>query len=586
MLYEMLLIQGKERQNNVAQSQKKYYLYNFIKENIYFMTDPLLRIVDLEVAFTHDRQTTQCVIDKINLSIQQGETVALLGESGSGKSLTAMSIMRLLPDSAHIKKGNIFFGDQDLLTLSNLDMRKIRGGKIAVIFQEPQSSLNPVLTIGQQIFETLSQHKKLYGVARYKCAIELLHWVEISEPERRINDYPHQFSGGMQQRVMIAMALAGEPDLLIADEPTTALDVMVQAQILKLLQKLQRETGISILFITHDIAVASEMADHVAVMKDGKIIEYASRDEFYKNPVHEYSKELFTLLQDTSQRVSTEQSTLSRENTDQEILLKVSDLKIYFPIKKGFLKRTVDYVRAVDGISIDLHRGQTLAIVGESGSGKTTLGHGILQLLDNCSGSIIFEGEELSTLKGKALRRRRADMQIVFQDAYSSMNPRMLVADIISEGMIAQGFHNQQGINDLQEYRLNRVDLLLEKVGLERAHKNRYPHEFSGGQRQRICIARALATQPKLIVFDEPTSALDISIQRHILKLLKELQKNMQLSYLFVTHDIGVVEYLAHRIAVMYKGRIVEQGSAREVLSQPSHPYTQKLLAAVPKIKK
>ena len=562
------------------------------------MTKPLLRVVDLEVAFTHDKQT-KCVIDTINFSIPRGETVTLLGESGSGKSLTAMSIMRLLPDAANIKKGNIFFNNQDLLTLSNLDMRKIRGGKIAVIFQEPQVSLNPVLTIGQQIFETLTQHKKLRGVARHKSAIELLDWVGIPEPERRINEYPHQFSGGMQQRVMIAMALAGEPDLLIADEPTTALDVMVQAQILELLQKLQRETNISILFITHDIAVASEMADHVVVMKEGKIIEQSSRDAFYSNPVHKYSQELFALLQDTEQQKSAQQAASSprenadqkentgqQENADQKILLQVSDFKVHFPIKQGLFKRTVDYVRAVDGVSIDLRQGQTLAIVGESGSGKTTLGQGILQLLDNCSGSVILDGQELTTLKGKALRRCRADMQVVFQDPYSSMNPRMVVADIISEGMLAQGFYEKQDINDLHEYRLNRVDVLLEKVGLEQSHKNRYPHEFSGGQRQRICIARALATQPKLIVFDEPTSALDISVQMHILKLLQGLQKNMQLSYLFVTHDISIVEYLAHRVAVMYRGKIVEQGFVGEVLSRPSHPYTQKLLNAVPKIKK
>ena len=378
---------------------------------------------------------------------------------------------------------------------------------------------------------------------------------------------------------MIAIALAGEPDLLIADEPSTALDVTIQAQVLDLLRELQKNTGMAILFITHDLAVASEMADDVAVMRYGKIVEQNSRDLFYKNPGHPYSQELFAALPSKAKRDSEVQSGQTMaESNDKQALLKVRDLKVYFPIKKGILKKTVAYVHAVDGVSIDIHRGQTVAMVGESGSGKTTFGKGILQLLRASDGSVVFDEQELTQLKGKALRQRRSDIQIVFQDPYSSMNPRMMIADVIAEGMLAQG------IGGSRQQRMKRVDELLEKVGLESAHKSRYPHEFSGGQRQRICIARALAVEPKLIVCDEPTSALDVSVQAQILDLLKDLQKNMGLAYLFITHNISVVEYLAHYVAVMYQGKIVEQGTVDEVLTNPQNPYTQKLLSAVPRI--
>ena len=542
------------------------------------MSAPLLDVVNLKTSFG-EGDSAEAAVDNISFSINKGETFALLGESGSGKSVTALSIMRLLPAAARINQGNIFLDGKDLLALPEFAMRDIRGRRIAMIFQEPQTSLNPVLTVGQQIGETLKRHKNMRGVEQRRRSIELLESVGIPEADRRIGEYPHQFSGGMKQRIMIAIALAGEPDLLIADEPTTALDVTIQAQVLDLLRDLQKETDMAILFITHDLAVASEMADDVAVMRYGKIVEQNSRDSFYANPVHPYSRELFDALPSRSKRDAETESVQTTDRDDAHTLLKVRDLKVHFPIKKGLLKKTVGFVRAVDGVSIDIYSGQTFAMVGESGSGKTTFGKGILQLLHASDGSVVFEGQELTQLKGKALRQKRSDIQIVFQDPYSSMNPRMMIADVIAEGMVAQG------IGGSKQQRLKRVDELLEQVGLEPSHKTRYPHEFSGGQRQRICIARALAVEPKLIVCDEPTSALDVSVQAQILDLLKKLQKNMGLSYLFITHNISVVEYLAHYVAVMYQGKIVEHGPVDEVLTNPQDPYTQKLLAAVPRLK-
>jgi len=543
------------------------------------MSSPLLDVINLQISFG-EGELVEYAVDGISFSINRGQTFVLLGESGSGKSVTALSIMRLLPVAARINQGNIILDGVDLLALPESAMRDVRGGRIAMIFQEPQTSLNPVLTAGQQIGETLKRHKNLRGSEQHKRSIELLDAVGIPEPDRRINEYPHQFSGGMKQRIMIAIALAGEPELLIADEPTTALDVTIQAQVLDILRQLQKDTGMAILFITHDLAVASEMADHVAVMRYGKIVEQNTRDSFYANPGHPYSRELFAALPSKAKRDSEAQSShTEQKDNDEHALLKVRDLKVHFPIKKGFLKKTVGYVRAVDGVSIDIYSGQTLAMVGESGSGKTTMGKGILQLLHATDGSVVFDGQELTQLKGKALRQRRSDIQIIFQDPYSSMNPRMMIVDVIAEGMIAQG------IGGSKQQRIKRVDELLEQVGLEPKHKSRYPHEFSGGQRQRICIARALAVEPKLIVCDEPTSALDVSVQAQILDLLKDLQKNMGLAYLFITHNISVVEYLAHYVAVMYQGKIVEQGTVDEVLTNPQNPYTQKLLAAVPRIK-
>lgn len=537
----------------------------------------LLEVKNLQTWFGEGDKAIRA-IDGIDFKIEQGETFVLLGESGCGKSITALSIMRLLPPAARIKGGSVLLEGKNLFDLPEFAMRDVRGGRIAMIFQEPQSSLNPVLTAGQQIGETLQRHKGLKGSKQRDRTIELLNEVGIPEPERRIDDYPHQFSGGMKQRIMIAMALAGEPSLLIADEPTTALDVTIQAQILKLMQKLQDNTGMAIMFITHDLGVASEIADHIAVMNAGKIVETNTRQAFFASPQHEYSKHLFNMVPSKAKRDS-EANISDKIQEKNHPLLTVNDLKVYYPIRKGLFKRVVGYVKAVDDVSIKIHRGETVAMVGESGSGKTTMGKGILQLIKPTNGQVLFEGSELTQLNDSEMRKRRTDIQVVFQDPYSSMNPRMMVSDIIMEGMIAQN------IGSSPEDRLQRADKLLEQVGLLPEHKFRYPHEFSGGQRQRICIARALAVEPKLIVCDEPTSALDVSVQAQILGLLKQLQDDLGLAYLFITHNISVVEYIAHYVAVMHNGKIVEQGKVDDVLYNPQHPYTQKLLSAVPRIK-
>jgi len=608
------------------------------------MSNAFLQVKNLKTWFdTRAGKTT--VVDDVSFEIQRGETFALLGESGCGKSMTALSIMQLLPSQAsHNISGEVLLGDQDLLALPEAALRNIRGNRIAMIFQEPMTSLNPVLTVGSQIAEVLVRHKGLKGAAAKSRIIELLEAVGIPDPSQRINEYPHQLSGGMKQRIMIAIALAGEPDLLIADEPTTALDVTIQAQVLDLLRKLQKETGMAVLMITHDLAVVSEMVDRVAVMYAGEIVEMATRDDFFKNPKHPYSKKLFEALPTMAKRdealaiipgtvpalsqifdecrfedrcqyawsicksdvpvwntlshahgvrchlyddnSENPQHEIKQENvtrlvarkSEPEVLLDIDNLKIHFPIHKGLLKRVAGYVYAVDGISVKVDKGKTLALVGESGCGKTTLGKGVLQLIKPTNGSVKFENRELTNLSQQVLRSQRKDFQIIFQDPFSSMNPRMMVGDIIEEGMIAQN------IGDSAEARKKRVEELLDQVGLRPEYKNRYPHEFSGGQRQRICVARALAVNPKLIVCDEPTSALDVSVQAQILNLLKELQIKLELTYLFITHNISVVAYLADEVAVMYLGRIVEKGTVADVLENPKHPYTQALLAAVPVI--
>lgn len=539
------------------------------------MASTLLEIEGLQTGFGTGERVFHAV-DDISFRLEQDRTLVLLGESGCGKSVTALSIMRLLPAAARITGGRVRLRGTNLFDVPEYAMRNIRGGRISMIFQEPQTSLNPVLNVGMQIGETLKQHKGLKGRAQRARTLELLEAVGIPEPERRIDEYPHQFSGGMKQRVMIAIALAAEPELLIADEPTTALDVTIQAQVLRLLKDLQSRTGMGILFITHDLGVAYEMGDDIAVMYGGKIVENRPRDRFFKKPEHPYSQKLFDAIPSREKR--------DRERgegwkaPDGKNLLKVEDLKVHFPIKRGVFKHTVGHVRAVDGVSLEIREGQTVAVVGESGSGKTTLGKGILQLLRPTDGNVIFNGHDLLELDARALRRQRSDIQLVFQDPYSSMNPRMMITDIIQEGMVAQG------IGGDRTQRLRRVDELLQQVGLEPQHKHRYPHEFSGGQRQRICIARALAVEPRLIICDEPTSALDVSVQAQILQLLGELQRQLGVAYLFITHNISVVEYLAHYVAVMYKGKIVEQGKVDDVLYSPKHEYTRQLLSAVPRV--
>jgi len=538
------------------------------------MPEPLLRVDELSVHFGPVSDPVRAV-DRASLEVHTGETVVLVGESGSGKSISALAMMRLLPHAARIAGGSIILNGTDILALSESRMRDVRGARIGMIFQEPQSSLNPVITVGKQIGEVLSRHKGLQGTALTERVVELLEAVEIPDAARRYNEFPHQFSGGMKQRVMIAIAMAAEPDLLIADEPTTALDVTVQAQVLDLLKKQQRETGMGILFITHDLGVAYQMADTLVVMKNGAVVEHGTRDAFYAQPQHPYSKQLFDALPSREKR---DREGLDMTIVDPKPVLEISDLKVHYPIRRGLFKRVVGYVKAVDGVTLTLNRGTTVALVGESGSGKTTMGKGILRLLPISGGHVKYEQRDLATLSAAQMRAYRSVLQVVFQDPYSSMNPRMMVSDIIREGMIAQRIGADRKAQD------ERVDELLLQVGLEPAHKYRYPHEFSGGQRQRICIARALAVDPDVIICDEPTSALDVSVQAQILDLLRELQQRLDLSYLFITHNLSVVAYIAHYVAVMYRGEIVEQGPIDEILDAPKHPYTQKLLAAIPRI--
>ena len=601
------------------------------------------------------------IVDDISFDIKAGETFALLGESGCGKSMTALSLMRLLPDGVVNAGGSAQLDGVSLFDLREREMREVRGGKMAMIFQEPGLSLNPVLTVGQQIAEALALHQNLRGAAaRQRCA-ELLAEVGIPDAARRVAEYPFQFSGGMKQRVMIAMALAGQPKLLIADEPTTALDVTIQAQVLQLLRDTQDATGMALLLITHDLGVVAEMAHRVGVMYAGQIVEQASRAQLFAQPLHPYTQKLFaalpgaqrsgqvlaaisgsvpqpgsimrgcrftprcdkawalcgertpdwTVLEDgrgvrchlyqergvgSEERGETpsppagfaplaalspqagEGSAIAREGWVQSSLLQVKDLQVHFPIRKGILQRVTGRVKAVDGVSLEIPQGRTLALVGESGCGKTTLGKALLQLIPPTAGSVQFAGRELTGLAARELRTRRAAMQMVFQDPYASLNPKMRVAEILEEGMAALN------IGSGSAARQTLIDTLLDQVGLARSAKCRYPHEFSVTQRQRIAIARALAVSPQLLICDEPTSALDVSVQAQILNLLKSLQQELNLSYLFITHNLAVVEYLAHEVCVMYLGRIVERGTAEEVLRAPKHPYTQALLSAVPRI--
>ena len=611
------------------------------------MSEVLLQVKELSVRIGSGDSAIRPV-DAVSFQIRRGETFALLGESGCGKSMTALALLRLLPQPAgKIVGGSVRLNGEELLSLPETGMRAVRGGRIAMIFQEPMTSLNPVMSIGDQIAESLEQHKGMRGRQMQQRVVELLDDVGIPDAARRYGEYPHQLSGGMKQRVMIAMALAGDPDLLIADEPTTALDVTIQAQVLELIRQVQKKRGMAVLLITHDLGVVSEMADRIAVMYAGQLVEQAPRDVFFGQARHPYSNKLFAALPDSSKREErltvipgtvpllnqtfygcrfadrcerawdichqqvpdwfetgasqegvrchladpTLSAPASRATGDEatvpvvrtsrapnNALLEVDELKVHFPIHKGLFKRVVGQVRAVDGVSLSIAEGQTLALVGESGCGKTTVGKGILQLLKPTAGSVRFESVELTRLKGEALRSRRSDFQIIFQDPYSSMNPRMSIVDIIEEGMIAQRI----GANAQQ--RRQRAQELLRQVGLRPEHIHHYPHEFSGGQRQRVCIARALAVNPKLIVCDEPTSALDVSVQAQILNLLQDLQRELGLSFLFITHDLSVVSYIADRVAVMYLGRIVEEGEVNEVLEDPKHPYTQALLSAVPRI--
>ena len=531
------------------------------------MNNPLLSIEHLSVTFNHQ----QTVVDDISFEIFPGETFALVGESGSGKSMTALSVLRLLPNNAQLNATAIHLQGDNLLARSERELCKIRGRRIGLVFQDPMSSLNPVMTIAEQIVEVLDIHFDFPAEKNQQRVLELLQQVELPEPQRRMAEYPHQLSGGQRQRVMIAIALAGEPELLIADEPTTSLDVTIQAQILQLLKNIQQQTNMALWLISHDLALVSNIADRIAVMQHGKLVESGCNPGLFEHPQHAYTQQLLAALPRL-------ESCNNRPAQERQPLLSVTDFKVYYPIRKGIFKRIVDYVKAVDGVSFNLQQGKTLALVGESGCGKTTLGKGLLNLIAGSSGSVLLDGLALHELSGDALRQQRAAMQIVFQDPFSSMNPRMLVGDIIAEGLHA--LHPEIKALDRQQ----RVQHLLTAVGLPKEAINRYPHEFSGGQRQRICIARALAVEPKLIVCDEPTSALDVSVQAQIIQLLKQIQQETGVSYLFITHDFGVVAELADDVAVMYKGKIVEVGHVTQVLNHPVHAYTQKLLGAVPKL--
>ncbi|WP_198245460.1 ABC transporter ATP-binding protein [methane-oxidizing endosymbiont of Gigantopelta aegis] len=528
------------------------------------MAEPLLQVKNLSVSFQQDT-----VVDAIDFDIYGGETFALVGESGSGKSITALSVLRLLPNNANIQADSIALNGQNLLTIPEIEFCRWRGRRIGLIFQDPMSSLNPVMTIGAQIAEVIRLHFSLKPADIERRVLELLQQVEIPNPQRRMREYPHQLSGGQRQRVMIAIALAGRPELLIADEPTTALDVTIQAQVLALLKKIQQQTGMALWLISHDLALVSNMADRIAVMEKGVLVETATRAEFFKQPKHPYSRKLLAALPEM-------RHCQDKTAMPSAPLLQVNDFKVWYPIRKGLFKRVVDHVRAVDGVSFSLQQGKTLALVGESGCGKTTLGKALLNLVPASGGQVWFDGIDLGQLSGEALRKKRAEIQMIFQDPFAAMNPRMLIADIIAEGLKAL----RPEIN--AEQRRQKVLQLLKQVELPASSAMRYPHEFSGGQRQRICIARALAVNPKLIICDEPTSALDVSVQAQILQLLKDLQQRQRLSYLFITHDLAVVGEIADEVAVMYQGKIVEMGPAKQVLMAPQHPYTQKLLKAVP----
>lgn len=515
---------------------------------------------------------SEILLDHISFEIEQGEIFALVGESGSGKSLTSLAIIQLLPEVIAVRSGDIRLKEKALFTLSESQMQTVRGKSIAMIFQEPMSALNPVMTVGAQVAEVLKVHLGLKKEQIKEKVLSLFREVALKDPEERFNWYPHQLSGGQKQRVMIAIALACEPDLLIADEPTTALDVTIQAQVLSLLKKICKQRDLSILFITHDMAVVSEMADRVAVMKEGKIVEQAACKDFFTHPQHPYTKRLLADARATKRYHKVEK--------EKEPLIKVEELKVHFPVKKGFFQRRVGVVKAVDGVTFSIERGKTLALVGESGSGKSTIGKAILSLVDEREGRVIFEKQDLVGLHKNALSPYRRKIQVVFQDPFSALNPRMTIANIIREGMVSLNVGpKNRAAQDAY------IEALLLKVDLEASHMHRYPHEFSGGQRQRIGIARALAVQPELIICDEPTSALDVSVRTQVLALLGKLQEESGVSYLFITHDLSIVPMIADEVAVMKEGKLVEQGLVEDVMEDPQHPYTQKLLASAPKIK-
>ncbi len=524
---------------------------------------PLLSIRDLAVSFSMPGHDVEAVRG-VSLDIAKGETLALVGESGSGKSVTALSILQLLPyPVARHPGGSILFQGEEMIGADKATLRRIRGDRISMIFQEPISALNPLHTVEKQISEVLMVHKGLVSRAARARTIELLELVGIQDAERRLNSYSNELSGGQRQRVMIAMALANDPDLLIADEPTTAVDVTIQAQILKLLLDLQARLGMAMLFITHDLGVVRRMAHRVSVMHEGKIVESGEVEAIFRRPRHEYTKHL--LAAEPKGRPEPAKAGAAE-------VISTVDFKVWFPIKAGVLRRTVDHIRAVDGVSLTVREGQTLGVVGESGSGKTTLAMGMLRLIAS-RGPIMYRGRDLQGVRSAELRPLRREMQVVFQDPFGSLSPRLSVGEIVEEGL---KIHR---LGDAAEREASIIDALVE-VGLDPESRHRYPHEFSGGQRQRIAIARAMVLKPKFLVLDEPTSALDMSVQAQIVDLLRKLQRDHGLAYMFISHDLRVIRAMSHYVVVLHHGRVVEDGPAERVLEEPRHPYTKALMAA------
>ncbi|MBG9454901.1 ABC transporter ATP-binding protein [Lysinibacillus sphaericus] len=535
------------------------------------MSEKLLEISDLRVSFMTGETEFEAV-KGVNFHLNKGETLGIVGESGSGKSVTARSIMRLLPSPpSYLKSGNILFKGQEITSLSEKQMETIRGQDISMIFQDPMTSTNPTIRIGEQVAESLIKHQSMTKAEAYKQTIELLKLVGIRNAEERYKQYPHEFSGGMRQRVMIAMALACQPSLLIADEPTTALDVTIQAQILKLMRDMQKKMGTSIILITHDLGVVAGMCDRIIVMKEGEIVEQGTTEEIFENAQHPYTKKLLNALPKLHEKKQPKQITNVQLEIDRnKPLIEVTHLSKEFALGRGQM------VKAVNDLSFHIYPGETLGLVGESGSGQSTTGRTILQLHQPTNGEVLYQGVPITRLTKKQLKAMRRHMQIIFQDPYSSLNPRKKIVDIIGEAL---DIHKLVKTN---EERHQRVAELLELVGLNKEHAMRYPHEFSGGQRQRIGIARALAVEPNFIVCDEPLSALDVSIQKQIVDLLKDLQQRLGLTYLFIAHDLSMVKHISDRVAVMYGGKIVELAESEELYTNPQHPYTQALLHSIP----
>lgn len=528
---------------------------------------PILSVERLSIDISHEHHT-QRVVEDLSFDLHAGRTLCIAGESGSGKSLSSLAIMGLLPKVAKLPSGAIIYDNQDLLSLTERAMQRLRGRQIAMIFQEPMTSLNPLMTVGQQLEETIRRHKLAEGGQAHKRAREILDAVKVPHVDKRLRQHPHELSGGMRQRVMIAMAMVCKPRVLIADEPTTALDVTIQAQIIELIRELQREFDMALLMITHDMGVVAQVADEVVVMNQGIVEEVATARQLFTAPKAAYTRKLLAAVP----RLGTAISRPSQ--AERPCVLEVNDLSVRFPVKRRSPFETRTEVRAVENVSFSLHAGETLGIVGESGCGKSTTGKALMNMLA-FTGSVKLEGKELNGLRGQALKLVRRDIQMIFQDPFAALNPRKSIGDLVGEPLLVHGLANATE-------RKQRINELLGQVGLPADVALRYPHQFSGGQRQRICIARALALNPKVIIADEAVSALDVSVQAQVLELLEELQQRLNLSYLFISHDMAVIEQISHRIAVMYSGRIVETGSCDQVLHNPQHPYTQRLLAAVP----